>query len=76
MKTGRPRLRTPDQVLSAIRELESDLGVSPTLIEIRAKLGVKSVRTVQRYVDDLEERGRIERRKGESRGITVIGEDT
>lgn len=57
-----------------INELKSYIGLngeSPTLEELREKLRVQSLRTVTQYLDALEEKGYISRRKFARRNIEL-----
>lgn len=66
----RERKRSPDTVLAAIRHAESEIGMPPTIAELRDRLQVGSTRTVLRYLQDLEQRGWITRWPG-ARGMKV-----
>ena len=46
---------------------------SPTIPELREMLGVKSLRTVTQYLEILERKGFLYRKKNERRGIRLIG---
>lgn len=59
------------EILRAIRDSLVHRGVPPTVEELRSALGVGSTRTVQRYLDWLEEEGDLERWSG-ARGIRLL----
>lgn len=67
---GRPRLRSPREVLTALRRFEKVVGYPPTVRELANLLGVGSHITASRYLKDLEERGWITRWPG-ARGVRV-----
>lgn len=56
-------------VLSAIYELDRELGKMPTLDELRIKLGYKGVSSVQRHVDTLKAKGFLEGDKYQTRSL-------
>lgn len=68
--TGRPRLYTPEEVLSSLRRFIETRGFPPTLEEFGEYLGV-SPRTAGRYLEDLESRFLIQRWPG-ARGIKIL----
>lgn len=72
---GRNKKLTREAVLKAIHESFIDSGLSPTIEELRRKLGVGSTRTVLRYLRWLEEEGDIERWTG-ARGLRPLRNDT
>ena len=63
------------RVLGLIREQLESTGDSPTLEELRTKLGFSSLRTVTQYLDILERKGYIVRRKNLSRNIELRNVD-
>lgn len=63
--------RTED-AFSAIKEFWEKKGMSPTLREIGAKIGIKSTSMVRFYVDKLEKAGRIKRNGTKSRNILIV----
>lgn len=63
------------RVLEAIRSHLTARRQSPTLEELRAVLGCKSLRTVAQYLESLERKGYIVRRRGAKRNIELIGGD-
>ena len=71
---GRNKKLTREAVLKAIHESFIDSGLSPTIEELRRKLGVGSTRTVLRYLRWLEEEGDIERWSG-ARGLRPLRSD-
>lgn len=68
---GRPRLRSPEEVLAALRRFERVLGYPPTTRELADLLGVGSPTTASRYLQDLERRGLVQRWPG-ARGVRVV----
>jgi SOS-response transcriptional repressor LexA len=71
---SRPRKKTTSQVLEALAVLIGQLGMPPTIAELRKYLKVGSNRTVVRYLGELENEGLIERWAG-ARGIRILVED-
>lgn len=71
---SRTRKRTDAQVLLAIAVLIGDLGMPPTVAELRKALKVGSNRTVQRYLLSLEKEGIIDRWPG-ARGMKILVDD-
>ena len=63
------------RVLGLIREQLEGSGESPTLEELRSKLGFSSLRTVTQYLDILERKGYIVRRKNLARNIELRNVD-
>ena len=61
-------------VLKAINEYIEKERISPTVREIGDILGLSSTSTVQGYIDRLEKRGYIARKKDCSRSIRVVKE--
>ena len=61
-------------VLKAINEYIQKERISPTVREIGDILGLSSTSTVQGYIDRLEKRGYITRKKDCSRSIRVVKE--
>ena len=59
------------QVINELKTYISLNGESPTLEELREKLRVQSLRTVTQYLDALEEKGYIVRRKFARRNIEL-----
>jgi repressor LexA len=59
------------QVISELKNYISKHGESPTLDELREKLQVQSLRTVTQYLDVLEDKGYIIRRKFARRNIEL-----
>jgi repressor LexA len=59
------------EILRAIRNSLVHRGVPPTIEELRSALGVGSTRTVQRYLEWLEEEGDLERWSG-ARGMRLL----
>jgi len=68
---GRNKHLTREEVLRAIHESFISSGLSPTIEELRRKLGVGSTRTVLRYLRWLEDKGDIERWPG-ARGLRPL----
>lgn len=68
---------TPKQerVLTAIKMHLITSGEPPTLSELRAALGVKSLRTVTQYLESLERKGYLLRRKNAWRNIELRNAD-
>jgi len=63
------------RVLNALREHISRQDQSPTLEQLRSTLGFNSLRTVTQYLDILERKGYIVRRKNASRNIELRNVD-
>ncbi|MBY0293895.1 transcriptional repressor LexA [Patescibacteria group bacterium] len=63
------------RVLNALREHISKQDQSPTLEQLRSALGFSSLRTVTQYLDILERKGYIVRRKNASRNIELRNVD-
>ncbi len=61
------------KVLEIIGEYYEKNGESPTVLEMKEILGVKSLRSVTQYLDILERKGLIYRKKNVSRGIIPVG---
>jgi repressor LexA len=59
------------QVINELKSYIGKYGESPTLSELREKLQVQSLRTVTQYLDVLEEKGYIVRRKFARRNIEL-----
>lgn len=68
---GRKPLYKARDVLQIIHRWMVEQGMAPTVEEIREALGAGSKRTVQRYLQQLEETGDIRRWSG-ARGIQVL----
>lgn len=63
------------RVLSTVREYIYKENGSPTLEQLRAALGFSSLRTVTQYLDILERKGYIVRRKNAARNIELRNVD-
>ncbi|HVY72719.1 MAG TPA: transcriptional repressor LexA [Candidatus Paceibacterota bacterium] len=63
------------RVLNAVREYLYKENESPTLEQLRAELGFSSLRTVTQYLDILERKGYIVRRKNAARNIELRNVD-
>ena len=63
------------RVLQALRDYQADNHQPPTLEELRQELGVDSLRTVTQYLDILERKGYLVRRKGLHRNIELRNVD-
>lgn len=63
------------RVLDAVRDYLYREDQSPTLEQLRQKLGFSSLRTVTQYLDILERKGYIVRRKNASRNIELRNVD-
>ncbi len=63
------------RVLNVVREYLSSENRSPTLEQLRSNLGFSSLRTVTQYLDILERKGYIVRRKNASRNIELRNVD-
>ena len=59
------------RVLGAVKEFVEVGQGSPTLDQLRTKLGFQSLRTVTQYLDTLESKGYIVRHRGFKRNIEV-----
>jgi repressor LexA len=57
----------------ALRELTAKSGASPTVAELVRRLEFSSPRAVTQYLEALERKGLIERRRYEHRGIRLVG---
>lgn len=68
---GRKKLLDNQQILRAIRNWIVHNGVAPTVEELRQTLGAGSTHTVQRYLQQLQADGFIERWPG-ARGIKLL----
>lgn len=63
------------RVLSTVRDYLQKENMSPTLEQLRASLGFSSLRTVTQYLDILERKGYIVRRKNAARNIELRNVD-
>ncbi|OGC88363.1 repressor LexA [Candidatus Adlerbacteria bacterium RIFOXYC1_FULL_48_26] len=63
------------RVLSTLRDYMYTQNQSPTLEQLRSALGFNSLRTVTQYLDILERKGYIVRRKNASRNIELRNVD-
>ena len=63
------------RVLSAVRAHLQEESESPTLEQLRQELGFSSLRTVTQYLDILERKGYIVRRKNAIRNIELRNVD-
>ena len=63
------------KVLDEVREHVQKWNTPPTLEELREKLGFQSLRTVTQYLDILERKGYIVRRRGFKRNIELRNVD-
>lgn len=70
----KPLTRKQGDVLKIIKDHFVN-GRAPTLTEMRSSLGVKSLRTVTQYLESLESKGYILRRKNMQRSIEIVGSD-
>lgn len=61
---GRPSLLTTEQVRAALQRLTAVRSEAPSLDDLRRELRVASVRTLFRYMRQLEDEGVVERRPG------------
>ncbi|MTJ93868.1 MAG: helix-turn-helix domain-containing protein [Desulfovibrio sp.] len=61
-----------NELLSLIYETIKETGISPTIDEIRDRLGLKSKSSVHRMLDCLEERGFIRRLSRRARALEII----
>ena len=65
------------EILAFVTDCFKDEGYIPTLREIAARFGFRSVNSVNDHLAALEKKGYIARRPGSSRGITLLkGEDS
>ncbi len=71
----RPLTRKQGDVLQVIKGHLNSNGRAPTITEMRSSLGVKSLRTVTQYLESLERKGYIMRRKNAQRSIEIVGSD-
>jgi len=66
-------LTTQEQnALQFIRNYIAQFGFAPKFKEIGAAIGVNSQGTIHRYVQSLEDKGYINRAKGNSRGMSLV----
>lgn len=66
-------LTTQEQnTLQFIRNYIAQFGYAPKFKEIGAAIGVNSQGTIHRYVQSLEDKGYINRSKGNSRGMSLV----
>ena len=70
-----PLTHKQQRVLNNIRLYIEAKGVPPTLEELRKNLGLKSLRTVTQYLESLERKGYIVRRKHAHRNIELRAVD-
>ncbi len=65
---------TPQQkkILDFIETYISENNISPTLLEVKDHIGVRSLGTVYEHLDKLEEKGLIQRDKNAPRGIRYL----
>lgn len=63
------------RVLNAVRDHVYNQNESPTLEQLRSSLGFSSLRTVTQYLDILERKGYIVRRKNAARNIELRNVD-
>ena len=63
------------RVLNVVRDYLSQENMSPTLEQLRSALGFSSLRTVTQYLDILERKGYIVRRKNAARNIELRNVD-
>lgn len=63
------------RVLNAVRDYLYNENQSPTLEDLRSRLGFSSLRTVTQYLDILERKGYIVRRKNAARNIELRNVD-
>jgi repressor LexA len=63
------------KVLGVIKDYVERQDESPTLTELRQRLGFSSLRTVTQYLDTLEEKGYLVRRRGFKRNIELRNVD-
>ncbi|HEC64421.1 MAG TPA: transcriptional repressor LexA [bacterium] len=65
---------TPQQkrILDFIEEYIEKNGISPTLLEVKDHIGVRSLGTVYEHLDKLESKGLIQRDKNAPRGIRYL----
>lgn len=61
-----------NNTLQFIRNYLAQFGYAPKFSEIGKAIGVNSQGTVHRYVQSLEDKGYINRAKGNSRGISLV----
>jgi repressor LexA len=61
-----------NNVLKFIRQYLAQYGYAPRFKEIGLAIGVNSQGTVHRYVQALEDKGYIERAKGNARGMNLV----
>ncbi len=71
MYMKKPLTYKQHQVISELKTYITKNGESPTLDELRQRLQVQSLRTVTQYLDALEEKGYIVRRKFARRNIEL-----
>lgn len=59
-------------VLDFLREYTEEKGVSPSYREIMAGLGLSSVSAVAEHIDNLIEKGVIQKNPGEARSLEIL----
>jgi len=59
----------------SLKRLMAKNGESPTVSELVRLMKFSSPRAVTQYLESLESKGLIERRRYEARGIRIVGED-
>jgi SOS-response transcriptional repressor LexA len=67
-------LATPDQrrTLTAILELTGELGYAPSVEQLRARLGLRSVSSVHRSLSYLRVKGYVDWNAGQARTLRVL----
>ena len=71
MKSTQPLTDKQQRVLNFITEYKVENGSSPTLKEVSAFLGTPNISTAQYFVDQIRERGHLEKTAHAPRGIVV-----
>ena len=64
-------LKRKKQILDYVNIYKSKNGFSPSLEEIKRKVGLSSVSTVHHHLKDLEKQGYLEKQEGRVRGISL-----
>lgn len=64
-------MKTRDKIVKFLKEFIEEKGFAPSVREIAEHLGFKSTKAVKVHLDELAEKGIIEKKKGVARGISL-----